>query len=111
MSFGWSAGDCVAAIRLIREICCALSDVQGASAQFEAAALELKVLEDALESAKDAVIENQRRKKRLLCAVSSCQTHLTKFLLLIRKYYPYLRNGGSGNKAKDIFMKIQWSLF
>lgn len=110
MNFGFSAGDFIAAISLIREICRALSDVQGARAGFRAAVAELKTLEDVLESAKDAVIENQRRKKRVLRAVRSCQTHLSEFLLVVRKYHPHLRKGGSGNKAKDLFMKIQWSL-
>jgi hypothetical protein len=87
MSFGWSAGDIFAAIKLVNQITSCIGDIGGAREHFQELVAELQGLEDALtEIAKLAslsdhtVYQRLQRSNLLLATVKIlCSGSTTRF--------------------------------
>ena len=112
MSFGWSAGDIVAAIQLVVKLAGALEDSAGSSSQYCEVIRELYSLERALLDVKNLQLEPQQhhRQVALFGAALQCRETIDQFMRKIGKYQLALRQGGSGSWVKDALRKMQWSL-
>jgi hypothetical protein len=112
MSFGWSAGDIVAAIQLVVKLAQSLEDSTGSSSQYREVIRELYALEKALVDAKNLQLEAEQHHKQvaLFGAALQCRETIDEFMQKIGKYQPALRQGGSGSWVKDALRKMQWSL-
>ena len=110
--FGFSAGDFIAAIGLVKDLVKALHDSNGSSREYRELIDELRGLEIALLEVKALDLEVEQRAKRVALrqAASQCQVSIDDFLKGLSKYQPHLRSGGSSRNWKAAFRKIQWHL-
>lgn len=110
--FGFSAGDFIAAIGLVKDLVKALHDSKGSSREYRELIHELRSLETALLQVKALDLEVEQRAKRVVLrqAASQCQVSIDDFLKGLFKYQPHLRSGGSSRNWKAAFRKIQWHL-
>jgi hypothetical protein len=99
MSFGWSAGDIFAAIKLVNQITSCIGDIGGAREHFQELVAELQGLEDALtEIAKLASLSDHIPEiAALKFASSNCEDTLQRFYDKIR---PFQDSLGSTTKSK-----------
>lgn len=111
-AFGFSTGDFITSINLIKDLVKALNDSRGSSKEYLEVIAELRGLEVALLHVKaqdDGIIQvNQRSALRQ--AVRDSQTSIENFLKSLTKYDGHLSSMGSGNRWKDAVRKIQWRL-
>jgi hypothetical protein len=112
MSFGWSAGDILAAIQLIVTLANTLEEATGSSSQYRDVVRELYSLEKALVEVKSLKFEEEQhhRQVALFGATLQCRETIDAFMQKIGKYQPSLRKGGSGSWIKDALHKMQWGL-
>lgn len=110
--FGFSAGDFIAAINLVRDLVKALHDSNGSSREYRELIRELHSLETVLLEVKAFDLEVEQRAKRVALrqAATQCQASIDEFLKGLAKYQPHLQMGGSTASWKDAFRKIQWHL-
>jgi len=110
--FGFSVGDFISGIELIRQLITALEDGAGASKEYHDLIRELYSLEFALLKVKRLEVDDSLEgdKNVVIRAVRQCQETISQFLSSIAKYQPSLRAGGSGSSWKDCLRKIQWAL-
>jgi hypothetical protein len=110
--FGFSAGDFIAGINLVRDITKALRDSTGSQREYLELITELRGLELALVQIKALYPQVQQDAQRavLTQAVSDCQKSIESFLQGIGKYHKHLHLGGSTNRWKDGLRKVQWHL-
>lgn len=111
-AFGFSVGDLVAGINLVKDLIKALEDGAGASAEYRELIAELYTLEVALQQVNHLKLEDSRRLQRIAVehAAAQCQHTIDEFLKKISKFQPSLRAGGSSKPWKDSLRKIQWAL-
>ena len=116
VGFGFSVGDFVTGLKLIKESIDALQDAKGSSADFEALGHEIDSLKDGLEAVGDLELDEKfgLKSKQAVAigqAVSRCWQCLESFLSTIAKYQPWLRTKGPAGLAwKANLKKIQWAL-
>lgn len=112
VAFGFSSGDIVAGINLVREIIKALDKSKGASREYLQVIAELRGLETVLILVKheDEKLTDINGRTALCRAVEDCRTCIDDFLKSIQKYHGYLNRAGSDNKLKDALRKVQWHL-
>ena len=114
--FGFSVGDIVAGLKLIKQSVEALQDTKGSSTEYEALGHEIDSLKDGLEA-----VENLQLAERLGLeskqniaireAILRCRRCVDTFVLTITKYQPWLRSKAStGMTWKANLKKIQWAL-
>ena len=114
--FGFSVGDLVLGLKLIKQSIDALQDTKGSSADYQALTHEIDSLKDALEAVEDLQLEQRLGLKSKPClaiydAVARCWHCIESFLATISKYQPWLRNDpASGSAWKANLKKIQWAL-
>ncbi|KAI4086968.1 MAG: hypothetical protein LQ344_007137 [Seirophora lacunosa] len=114
--FGFSVGDLVLGLKLIKQSIEALEDTKGSSADYQALSLEIDSLKDGLEAVEDLRLDQRFGPKSKACvavqdAVSRCQRCIDVFLSTITKYQPWLRTvDPSGSAWKANLKKIQWAL-
>lgn len=110
--FGFSFGDFVAGIGLIKDLVGALRDSGGSGEQFRAVLSELETLRTALEAIQTLDVDDSLTSERfaLHYAASLCQRTILDFREKISKYNTVLRVGGSGSRFKDSYKKVQWAL-
>src|ERR1700733_11680502 len=110
--FGFSVGDFITGINLVRDIIKALRDNTGSQKEYLELITELRGLELALEQVKALHAQQQQDAQRAVLAeaVSDCQKSIECFLRGIGKYHKHLHLGGSTNKWKDGLRKVQWHL-
>ena len=110
--FGFSVGDFIAGINLVRDIIKALKDTTGSRKEYLELIAELRNLEVALLQVKGLYPQVQQDAHRavLAQAVSDCQKGIEDFLQGINKYHRHLHLGGSTSKWKDALRKVQWHL-
>jgi hypothetical protein len=113
MSFGFSAGDFIAALQVVGTLISALRESTGASAEYRELVRELNGLETALLRVKQLELEEDQRSEyiSLRHAAAQCQQTISSFWKQTQKYEKSLRAGGSGSVVKDGFMKIRWALY
>jgi predicted HicB family RNase H-like nuclease len=110
--FGFSVGDFIAGINLVKDVIKALQDSRGSSKEYLELIAELRSLETALFEVKtlDLRIEQRAKRAALREASKQCQTSIDNFLKDLMKYSTNLRLGGSLCAWKDAYRKIQWKL-
>jgi hypothetical protein len=111
--FGFSVGDFVAAIGLVREVIGALGTASSSTTRYHGLMFELFSLERALLEVKALKFDesNHPQLDALRCAATKCHGTIDGFLQQIKKYQPSLTARGSGLKWKDALRKVQWALF
>ncbi len=111
--FGFSVGDFVSGINLIRELIKALEDSAGSSAEYRHLIQELYSLERALLEVKHLDLEQSQHPQlvALKQVAVQCQETIDGFLNEIRKFQPALGNSGSRSSWKDGLRKIEWALY
>ena len=115
MSFGFSLGDFIAVGILIAQISSALHESTGASAEYQSLLLRLDTLMETIRIADLSIRGSQllpiSATNAILKHLEQCSAHLRKFNAIIEKHRKSLSKGGSGNRMKDSWRKIGWSLF
>jgi hypothetical protein len=110
-AFGFSVGDFISGIVLVRNIFEALQDSRGASAEFRETIQQLYSLERSLLAVKHLQVDDSLRtlKDELDRMLRAFQDTLSGFLTKIYKYHPTLRLDAWSFTAA--LRKVQWSLF
>ena len=111
-AFGFSTGDFINGINLVKDIVRALNDSKGSSKEYLAVIAELRGLEVALIHVKTQYDHTQQVGERsvLRKAVEECEATIQDFLGSLEKYHGHLSRSGSQNKWKDAVRKVQWHL-
>ena len=119
--FGFSIGDFVAGIGLVRDVIEALRTSSSSTARYQGLMSELCTLERTLLEVKKLGLGDKQatRPERLdidalhgalrLAAVQ-CQGTISKLVRKVQKYEGHLSKNGSGSKWKDALRKVQWAL-
>lgn len=116
VGFGFSVGDFIAVLNLVRTIIDALRTTGGARDSFHELIRQLYALEKALIRVKDVDLDDEQEGDRIALrhAASQCQQTMDVFLSKITKYQPHLGAASSGSapmaKAKAAFMAIRWAV-
>ncbi|KAL8834278.1 MAG: hypothetical protein Q9170_003823 [Blastenia crenularia] len=114
--FGFSVGDLVLGLKLIKQSIDALQATKGSSADYQALIHEIDSLNDGLEAVEGLRLEQRLGPKSKPCiaiqeAVLRCRYCVDVFLSTIAKYQPWLRtNSVSGPAWKANLKKIKWAL-
>ena len=110
--FGFSIGDLIAGIKLIKTSIEAVKKAKGASDDFSVLINEVATLEDGLEAIEDLQAEDGFSPKQGITierAVAACQESIDDFCTSIAKYQPHLQNAkATGFQAS--YRKIKWAL-
>jgi hypothetical protein len=114
MSFGFSAGDFVAAANLAYKLVLALSESSGSSMEYQQLIQDLSCVHRTLlqvEQMKEACQLNQSTINALKHQVDSAKVPMEVFLEKTEKYRRSLSGGGgTGSSVKDSWRKMGWSL-
>jgi hypothetical protein len=112
MSFGFSAGDFIAALTLVGTVIQALRESGGAGCEYRELVNELNALETALLRVKQLDFEEEQRSEyiSLRQAAANCQQTIDGFWKNTKNYQKHLRASGSDSKLKDGWMQIKWAL-
>jgi hypothetical protein len=110
--FGFSVGDFVAAIGLVRNIIDALQTTSTSTVRYQGLIHELWSLNKALLEVRDLKFDkiNPPQLDALKCAAAQCQATIDNLLKKVRKYQLGLTATGSSAKWKDVLRKVQWAL-
>ena len=110
--FGFSTGDFVSGINLVREILKALEDSAGSSSEYRGLIKELYALERVLLEVKHLDLEQSQCTQQIALrqAATQCQETIDLFLQTIRKFQPTLSNDVSSSRLRGSLRKIQWAL-
>lgn len=112
LGFGFSAGDFIAALKLVGTIIDALRDSGEAGAAYRELVRELYSLETALLQVKrlDGEEIPQAQIISLRQVAAECQSTIDDFGKKIQKYQPHLSSSHSSTSVKGAWMKIRWAL-
>ena len=111
VGFGFSIGDLIAGIKLIKTSVEAVNGASNASSDFAALITEIATLEDGLEAIEEIQLEGKFSSKQGVAidrAVSACQQSIDDFCCSIAKYQPHLQKHASGLQAS--YRRIKWAL-
>ena len=113
VGFGFSAGDFIQALGLVRTVINALRESNGAGPEFRELTQELSTLESALLLVQGIELDEDQNAEGIALrqAASQCQQTIEAFEAKIDKYQIYMRVDGSGSKVKDGWMKIRWAVY
>jgi hypothetical protein len=112
MSFGFSAGDFLAAISLVNEIVTCLKTSGGSASEYQELMLELDGLRLALtriEHLKGSA-EQTPAINSIKVAALNCKFVLDSFLMKLKKYDKSLEHGKTQGWAIDSAKKVKWEL-
>jgi hypothetical protein len=111
--FGFSTGDFINGINLVKNLIEALHESRGSSQEFVEVINDLYSLERALLEVKTMQFsaEESPQHAAVLQAVILCRSSIDKFIAGISKYQPHLRVGGSSEPCLDILRQVQWRLY
>lgn len=112
VGFGFSVGDFLAALKLVGTVIDALREASGSCAVYRELLHELLTLETALLQVKRLDLDNGQRTEKIALrqAAVQCQHTIDEFWNKIRNYQPHLRDGGTGSRIKDSWVKIKWAV-
>ena len=108
--FGFSIGDVISGIGLVKDIIKALQNTHGATADYRELNAELRALFTALDGIENLRLSNARDTHELSAlnqAVTGCQSCLESFLDKTAKSQGL---AGPATLLKDQFRKVQWAL-
>ena len=111
--FGFSVGDFVAGIELIRQLINALEDSAGSSSKYRELIKELYSLERALLEVKHLELDASQYAQlvALRQAATQCQQTIDEFLIKVRKFQPAFRTGAAKSSWRDSLRKMEWALY
>jgi hypothetical protein len=112
--FGFSVGDFIATLGLIRDVVDALRESAGSSTTFQTLMRELYSLERAMldvNGLQPSSPEMEARLSAIKQVAAQTQHPIDTFLHKNKKFQPTLRAGGSKDKWRDVLHKIQWRLY
>jgi hypothetical protein len=104
--FGFSVGDFITCIDLIRNVVAGLEESSGAAAEYRTLINELKILKSTLSAIKDMKLDNETDATKLKAAAVQIESSIEAFLSKIHKYDNSFRLGGIG-KLRDNLRKVQ----
>jgi hypothetical protein len=114
VGFGFSIGDVISGLQLLRNSIEAVNNVNGSSADYASLIAELESLDTALQAALEVTSEQlpneeqQHQQKAISSAVKACQKCMDDFLIRIAQYQKHLKRGSRG--WGSCYMKIKWAL-
>ncbi|KAN0111055.1 hypothetical protein V8E51_007442 [Hyaloscypha variabilis] len=119
--FGFSIGDFVTGIGLIRDVIECLQASSSSTARYQSLMSELFTLERALLEVKKLAIGDEQTTPperlalealhgALRLAAVQCQDTISRLLGKVKKYDRHLSKNGSGSKWKDALRKVQWAI-
>lgn len=111
VGFGFSAGDFIAALKLVGTVIDALRDSGEVSTDYHELLHELYSLETALIHVKRLGGEEitQAATISLQQAAAQCQLTIDDFWKTIQKYQPHL-DGSRSSRIKGSWMKVRWAV-
>ena len=113
-AFGFSFGDCVAGIQLVKDLITALNDTVGAKVQYRRLISELHGLERALTEVRYLQVEDSRASQKIALeqAAFQCQESIEGFLKRNVKFKASLGVETTSSKWswRANLHKIQWAL-
>jgi len=112
-AFGWSAGDIIAAIRVVARVSSALKDAGGASTQYQHTIQELESLELVLQELQHLKPENAHfTQVKAICGQSlASQRALRNLLDDFHKFEKSMGVGAPKGWHRGAHRKAQWALF
>jgi hypothetical protein len=119
IGFGFSAGDFIAAITVVKSVIDALAASGQASTEYRELIRELYTLETALIRVKNISSESEDEEDNdvqladliaLQQAAAQCQRTIDDFWESIQKYQPHLRWNTSRSRVKEKWMKVKWAV-
>ena len=113
VGFGFSASDFISALSLVATVIDAVRECGESSSEYRALIAQLHTLQGALVRVKALGIDDAQQGDLVIAlqqAAAQCQTTIDGFWQRIAKYQPSLREGGSGSRVKDGWMKIRWAV-
>lgn len=111
VGFGFSVGDLVTGLKLIKDSIEAVKDTKGASVDYAELLTEVNCLRDGFEAIDDLQLDRNgsaKQKTAIHRAIAACQKCIDDFLLSISKYQPHLNSTASGLTSN--YRKIKWAL-
>jgi hypothetical protein len=112
VGFGFSIGDVISGLQLLRNSIEAVNDVNGSSADYASLIAELESLNTALEAASEFtsehLVDQERQRRAINSAIKACQKCVDDFLIRIAQYQKHLKRENSG--WRSCYMKIRWAL-
>lgn len=110
--FGFSAGDFVAALKLVSTITSALRASSSSSAEFQSLISQLETLRTILQRVQELEIDDEYHVEvvALRQAAAQCWRTIEGFWEKVKKYQPSLAHGGSGDMMKDGWRKVKWAV-
>jgi hypothetical protein len=112
VGFGFSIGDVISGLQLLRNSIEAVNNVNGSSADYESLIVELESLNKALAAASELTSEHlvnqEQQQKAIDSAVKACQKCVDDFLIRIAQYQKHLKRGNNG--WRSCYMKVKWAL-
>lgn len=115
--FGFSTGDIIACLKLIKDSIDAVQDGKGAVAEYQSLIHEVDSLRDGLQALQELDLEaqlgaNSKQYAAVQDAVSRCQCCIETFMTSISKYQPWLQLKPATVPAlwKSNLRKIRWAL-
>ena len=112
VGFGFSAGDFIAALKLVSTVHDALRKAGESSTQYRELLRELFSLETALLHVKRLEVDDSQYAEYIALQQAACQCQQTidDFWKGAQKYQPYLAQYGSDQRSKHAWMKVKWAL-
>ncbi|KAH6617481.1 hypothetical protein F5144DRAFT_393368 [Chaetomium tenue] len=112
VGFGFSVGDFLAALNLVSTVIDALRDASASGAAYRELLAELFALETALLHVKRLDLDDGQRTEKIALrqVAAQCQRTIDKFWDKMQKYQPHLRDGGTGSRVKDSWVRVKWAV-
>ena len=112
VGFGFSAGDFIAALKLVSTVIDTLRESGDASLEYRELVRELYTLEQALFRVKRIELDESQINEQIALqqAASQCYKTIDDFWKKIRNYQPHLGQDLSGFRIKSGWMKVKWAL-
>lgn len=110
--FGFSAGDFIAALKLVSTIISALRSSDTSSTEYQALICQLETLKAVLEQVQELELDDTYHTEvvALRQASTQCRRAIDPFWEKIRKYQPSLGVEVSGSAIKDGWGKVKWAV-
>ena len=112
VGFGFSVGDFIASIKLVRTVIDSLSSSSKSSVELQEIFYQLHSLETALKDVKHLEVDGSLDAENLALKQSAtqCQETINDFLRNTESYQPHLLQKKDASTANDQWKKIKWAL-
>lgn len=110
--FGFSLGDFIAGLKLVKDLVEALNDSVGAKPSYQRLIAELVNLERALTEVRSLQVDDSQASQKIALeqAASQCQENIANFLEKNAKFSSTLGTSPTCSKWRTNLHKIQWGL-